>query len=956
MKHILSLVFAFLILASCSAHAVCLAESSLQEAADNTQTILPLHPSRQLQPLKATGSIVPYGQHWFENKTISEDLSASGGLAYSLCYADNTRFPKKDLLPSGFDAKALLEWGKTPGLNVDILHEHGFAGKGAVIAYIDQPYSRHAQYSKANVHYTNLSENKSSMHGPAVISLLAGKDIGTAPEAEIYYYAHSAWKADQATHSECLYKIIEQNQALPDDQKIRMVGFSDNIDPSEENMELFQEAVKACEDAGVMVWFCGEYGMATYLPFSDRNNPDNVITTSMSADLVYVPNAGRTTAATERGSQYIYWGESGLSWAMPYVLGLYAIAIEIDPALSQDDLRTFIKDTAYVNAKNERIVNPVGFVAAILQGVGRNEEADALLNEAAARSRYLYAVMNPAAMTEADLKAVYRYLSGITDATVLTVDASSCSTAQELYTVLREDAHRRGGVTAGIQIFGTDAMIPSFDIQYKVQMKSGDVHQGGAMLTDLFYSNFSNDPALLGPDYSIMDHLANEWSVDLVPQWPVVRLPLSAGEYSSFIEKYLSFAQQTGLQQLDKVAFYNSIFNMKNPIDDMGRFLSRIRSDMEFTSIKYRLYGNQKGDNPVRSKVLGDFTAENMALENEKGVCEFIVNSHGQWNNIDAVYFENGQEKRISTLNTANIDTVLGANPYYLDTWTCSNGYGMGNNLTTAALSGQCMGMFSCTTIISNNGVRWNASVSEMAKGNFYYFYYHYLRSLHKGKNRSQAFFTAQQEYALALMDDTQRPLRGEGNVQFNLYNLLAYHNFGVIEPDAIAQTYCQSYATPSVTTLAASFSADGASAGNSFLSIKAPNEACVVQNILNINPYCTPVAEAKHITNYSQNNMLAGKAEFTIHGCSFQLLNDSSYRIYIDYTMPAGMNIFIFDPPAGELIKMSCANYTSGGREELVFDLPVHAIESLSILNVSFNFTDQDRLFIYLPIKYLEP
>ena len=63
------------------------------------------------------------------------------------------------------------------------------------------------------------------------------REAAEAPEAEVYYYAHAPWKADQTTHAACLYQIIEQNESLPEDRRIRMVGFSDNIDDSEENAD-----------------------------------------------------------------------------------------------------------------------------------------------------------------------------------------------------------------------------------------------------------------------------------------------------------------------------------------------------------------------------------------------------------------------------------------------------------------------------------------------------------------------------------------------------------------------------------------------------------------------------------------------------------------------------------------------------------------------------------------------
>ena len=46
-------------------------------------------------------------------------------------------------------------------------------------------------------------------------------------------------------------------------------------DENEKNTEEFQKAVKACEKAGIMVWFCGDYRGASFIPNSDKNNFEN---------------------------------------------------------------------------------------------------------------------------------------------------------------------------------------------------------------------------------------------------------------------------------------------------------------------------------------------------------------------------------------------------------------------------------------------------------------------------------------------------------------------------------------------------------------------------------------------------------------------------------------------------------------------------------------------------------
>ena len=214
---------------------------------------------------------------------------------------------------------------------------------------------------------------------------------------------------------------------------------------------------------------------------------------------------------------------------MPYVLGLYAIAIEIDPTLTQEQLRQLIVSTAYDNG-GMSLVNPVGFISAVLDQVGRSKEADALRQEVVDRTRYLYAVMVTAAMTQDDLKAVGNYLAAITDASVLVADASGFADAKSLYAVLKADAAQREGTVVGVQLFGTPDMLPAFQVDYKVLMSNGEIDDAGTFLTDLFYGNFNNDPERIASGYNVMEHFEQGWNVDLIPQWPVARLPLSEGE------------------------------------------------------------------------------------------------------------------------------------------------------------------------------------------------------------------------------------------------------------------------------------------------------------------------------------------------------------------------------------------------------------------------------------------
>lgn len=425
-------------------------------------------PNRSAEEIVNVGKIKAYADCW-QGNPIEEDLSNNLTLAYSLSVSNVTKFASDKYIPKGYSVDKMIEWGKTPSLGMDILHKNGFTGKGATIAYVDQPIGTHEQYTRNNLHYTNNTESESSMHGPAVLSILAGKDIGVVPDADVYYYAHASWKRDQSTHVQCLNQIMEQNKKLPKEKKITMVGFSDNINPTEKNAEAFQEAVDACEKAGIMVWFCGDYGRLDFVPLSDKSNPNNVyakVLGGYDTNRVFVPTSGVTTAANLYGANYTYWGQGGLSWAMPYVLGIYAMAKEIDQSLTKDELYQYLLDTSY-KMNTISVIHPVAYIAKVLEKVGRKEDAAKLLEQEKNRKKYIYAVHDLKGSSQEEQQKIYDSCYDVTNAYVVTVDASAFSNTKEMYDALCADAKKRGGAVKEMRLYGKASMITYLDKKSK---------------------------------------------------------------------------------------------------------------------------------------------------------------------------------------------------------------------------------------------------------------------------------------------------------------------------------------------------------------------------------------------------------------------------------------------------------------------------------------------------------
>ncbi|MDR7857913.1 hypothetical protein [Tissierella sp.] len=307
------------------------------------------------------------------------DLRNSEEILFKVDFDTETIFPEKDKLPDNFIPNKIIEWGKNPGLNVRNLHNKGITGRGVNIAYVDQPLLiDHQEYINKNIHYEKIREKdneasfKTSMHGPAVTSILLGENLGIAPDTNLYYIAHPAWLGDQTTHAEAIYRIIEINKTLPKDEKVKIIGFSDALDSSEKNLEAFQKAYDYAVDEGIMIFTVSDGFMSAKIePYKDRDDYRNyeladwidknwMKYNSSAGKYILVPSTF-TLAGYSNNKSYGYDYEGGLSWTVPYVVGLSALGLQVDPTLTKEEILDYISDSAYEH-NGLKIINPEGFI------------------------------------------------------------------------------------------------------------------------------------------------------------------------------------------------------------------------------------------------------------------------------------------------------------------------------------------------------------------------------------------------------------------------------------------------------------------------------------------------------------------------------------------------------------------------------------------------------------------
>jgi len=199
-------------------------------------------------------------------KDISQlDLSQMGEILPTLTFNLKTVWPDASRMPAGFNPLEALIAAMDPGLGVRDMHYQGLTGKGVSVAIIDQPmYLDHPEFAGKIAAYKDFdSQTESSMHGPAVASLLVGSTIGAAPDATLYFAAVPSWRKDSAYYAQALIWIIQENEKLPAGRKIRVVSISAAPSgpgtPYEKNTGLWDQAFAWAEQEGILVLDCTQH-------------------------------------------------------------------------------------------------------------------------------------------------------------------------------------------------------------------------------------------------------------------------------------------------------------------------------------------------------------------------------------------------------------------------------------------------------------------------------------------------------------------------------------------------------------------------------------------------------------------------------------------------------------------------------------------------------------------------
>jgi serine protease AprX len=336
--------------------------------------------TRDFQIVEEISSVSAYQDiRWKDLRKIESQLDSS--------MIKTLRFNEKTIWPNKYKSYAifLLSAGKNPGLEIRNLHKQGITGKGIVVAIIDQNICLdHPEYINKIKEYHDVGckqpSNRSSMHGPAVASLLVGDSIGTAPDATIYYVAAPSWTADAKYEADALNWIIDKNSSLPEGEKIRAVSESaapsGKGSPFRKNNSLWDSAYSKAIKSGLIVIDCTSDNGITSPCYIDIDNPDDISKSTLGfpgiafkadSTRICVPNSLRTVAEEYNQGiySYTYCGRGGISWAEPYLVGVLALGWQLRPEISGKEMIRLLYSTSYHTDNGTKIIQPEAFIESV---------------------------------------------------------------------------------------------------------------------------------------------------------------------------------------------------------------------------------------------------------------------------------------------------------------------------------------------------------------------------------------------------------------------------------------------------------------------------------------------------------------------------------------------------------------------------------------------------------------
>lgn len=295
------------------------------------------------------------------------DLSKSKADLMYASFDTVTQWPASDKMPPDFDWQKIMEINTGPGLGIRSLHEQGITGKGISIAIIDQPLLvDHQEYIDRIRLYEEINvtpDTEATMHGAAVTSLVVGKTVGVAPEADMYYIGSwtGDWNAETQEftwnfeyYAQAVHRVLEINKSLPEEHKIRVIAMQIGWSPERKGYQAITDAVNEAKAQGIFVissslsqFYDMQFHGLGKDPLADPDDfasyrpglfwQKDFYQAGLSSPTLMVPMDSRTAASPTGIHDYVFYRTGGWSWSIPYLAGTYALAAQVKPEITPEE-------------------------------------------------------------------------------------------------------------------------------------------------------------------------------------------------------------------------------------------------------------------------------------------------------------------------------------------------------------------------------------------------------------------------------------------------------------------------------------------------------------------------------------------------------------------------------------------------------------------------------------------
>lgn len=288
-----------------------------------------------------------------------------------------TQWPTQGL-PAGFEPDRWLQMGMNPGLGIRDIHQSGSSGAGLVVAVIDKPIPQdHGELANRLIYHEVVPGHAKNaihhFHGLAAASILAGFQSGILPDATLHYFAVPDDGQTFPHYQRAIDMIREFNQTVSNSERIRVVSISDGLSPEDPLWESWETSLAAAENEGLIVVYINNAAEHHLLwggcpPYLNREEPANYQPATLlqggtlPEDFVIIPGDFRTTALHIGSDAYMYWGDGGFAWAIPYVAGLCGLALAAGADMNGSEMMDAMAQSAFVGDSIWRVVQPRSFL------------------------------------------------------------------------------------------------------------------------------------------------------------------------------------------------------------------------------------------------------------------------------------------------------------------------------------------------------------------------------------------------------------------------------------------------------------------------------------------------------------------------------------------------------------------------------------------------------------------